>query len=106
MLFNLFVFFVVVVVVCFCFCFFLLFFLLFEGDMELHGDLRCCGVVNIFVRYCGDLKQYNTECGFSDLNLRYSVKRNILQTFCGVVVCSLTVVSIKRGTLRTFFISV
>ena len=61
MLFNLFVFVVVVVVVCFCFCFFLLFFLLFEGDMELHGDLRCCGVVNIFVRYCGDLKQYGVR---------------------------------------------
>ena len=64
MLFNLFVFVavvvVVVVVVCFCFCFFL-FFLLFEGDMELHGDLRCCAVVNIFVRYCGDLKQYGVR---------------------------------------------
>ena len=59
MLFNLFVF--VVVVVCFCFVFFLLFFLLFEGDMELYGDLRCCGVVNIFVRYCGDLKPYGVR---------------------------------------------
>ena len=72
--------------------------------MELHGDF---GVAVWLIFLCGIAVISNsTECGFSDLNLRYSVKRNILQTFCGVVVCSLTVVTIKRGTLRTFFISV
>lgn len=62
--------------------------------------LCCIAVNNIPILWsCGDS---NCTAVFLILNLWYSVKRNNLQTLCGVVVYSLTVVTTKRGTLSTF----